>query len=212
MFSIQKFFGKDPKFFELLESAAVQSTTAASALTKVIENPAESANLHTLRDIRRKSKEIFEEISEMVVTTFVTSLDREDIEGLSAALYRIPKPMEKFAHRLIAANGIVHGIDFSKQASVIGEATETVVQLVREVSRSGQGNLETVKKMNIKLHAAEAQADALELDLLRDLYKSPAHDPIRIIVIKDLYEILEKVVDRCRDVGNVVTHIVLKNS
>jgi uncharacterized protein Yka (UPF0111/DUF47 family) len=31
-------------------------------------------------------------------------------------------------------------------------------------------------------------------------------------VVKDLYELLEKVADRCRDVGKTVTHIVLKNS
>jgi uncharacterized protein Yka (UPF0111/DUF47 family) len=30
------------------------------------------------------------------------------------------------------------------------------------------------------------------------------------MALKDLYELLEKVIDRCRDAGNVVTHIVLK--
>ena len=29
---------------------------------------------------------------------------------------------------------------------------------------------------------------------------------------RDLYELIEKVVDRCRDVGNVVMDIVLKSS
>jgi hypothetical protein len=28
----------------------------------------------------------------------------------------------------------------------------------------------------------------------------------------DLFEILEKAIDRCRDAGNVVYHIALKNS
>jgi uncharacterized protein Yka (UPF0111/DUF47 family) len=30
--------------------------------------------------------------------------------------------------------------------------------------------------------------------------------------LKDLYELLEKIIDRCRDVGNVISQIVLKNS
>ena len=34
----------------------------------------------------------------------------------------------------------------------------------------------------------------------------------RAIVLRDLYELTEKLVDRCRDVGNVAMHIVLKNS
>jgi uncharacterized protein Yka (UPF0111/DUF47 family) len=33
-----------------------------------------------------------------------------------------------------------------------------------------------------------------------------------VLVLRDLYDLLEKIVDRCRDAGNVVTHIVLKNS
>ena len=33
-----------------------------------------------------------------------------------------------------------------------------------------------------------------------------------VIALKDLYDLLEKVIDRCRDAGNVIFHIVLKNS
>ena len=47
--------------------------------------------------------------------------------------------------------------------------------------------------------------------LRQDLF-SGKHEPIQVIVLKDLYELLEKVIDRCRDAGNVITHIVLKNS
>jgi uncharacterized protein Yka (UPF0111/DUF47 family) len=32
------------------------------------------------------------------------------------------------------------------------------------------------------------------------------------MIIRDLYKLMEKVIDRCRDTGNVVMHIVLKNS
>jgi uncharacterized protein Yka (UPF0111/DUF47 family) len=41
---------------------------------------------------------------------------------------------------------------------------------------------------------------------------SGKYDAVKVIVLKDLYELLEKVVDRCRDAGNVITQIVLKNS
>lgn len=37
-------------------------------------------------------------------------------------------------------------------------------------------------------------------------------DPVTIIIVKDLYELLEKAVDRCRDTGNVISNIVMKNS
>ena len=37
-------------------------------------------------------------------------------------------------------------------------------------------------------------------------------DSSSVIALKDLYDLLEKVIDRCRDLGNIVFHIVLKNS
>ena len=35
---------------------------------------------------------------------------------------------------------------------------------------------------------------------------------LKAMAMRDLYDLLEKVIDRCRDAGNVITQIVLKNS
>ena len=68
-----------------------------------------------------------------------------------------------------------------------------------------------IKELNERLQVIEGEADKLMLELLRDLF-SGKHDPLKVIALKDLYELLEKVIDRCRDAGNVINHIVLKNS
>jgi uncharacterized protein Yka (UPF0111/DUF47 family) len=49
------------------------------------------------------------------------------------------------------------------------------------------------------------------IELLQGLYKAN-HDPVTVVALKDLYDLLEKVIDRCRDAGNVIVQIVLKNS
>jgi uncharacterized protein len=61
------------------------------------------------------------------------------------------------------------------------------------------------------LQNIEGEADNLELELLRDLYQGN-YDPKHIIFLRDLYELLEKVIDRCRDAGNVILQIVLKHT
>ncbi len=66
--------------------------------------------------------------------------------------------------------------------------------------------------INGKLQQIEAEADNVILETFaKDLY-SGKHDATKVMAMKDLYELLEKVIDRCRDAGIVVTHIVLKNS
>lgn len=210
MFSLQKFFGKDPQFFELLESAALEAQQGAGIIRNILGKDPASIVLNDLRASRKRSKDIFEKIGKLVVVTFVTSLEREDIEALSNSLYKILKPLEKFAERLMIANGIVKGTDFSGQIQIIEEATKTVVEMVRQVRKAG--NLEVVQQMLARLHQTESQADALELDLLKELYREANDNPLRVVLVKDLYDLLEKSIDRCRDVGNVVMHIVLKNS
>jgi uncharacterized protein Yka (UPF0111/DUF47 family) len=68
-----------------------------------------------------------------------------------------------------------------------------------------------MKDMNAKLQLIEGNADKLILELLQDLY-SGKHDPIKVMMLRDLYDLMEKVVDRCRDAGNVLSLIALKYS
>ncbi|PYJ47017.1 MAG: hypothetical protein DME85_07680 [Verrucomicrobia bacterium] len=69
----------------------------------------------------------------------------------------------------------------------------------------------TAREMNAKLQAIEGDADQLELDRLRDLFQGK-YDPKQIIFLHDLYGLLEKVIDRCRDAGNIILQVALKYS
>ena len=68
-----------------------------------------------------------------------------------------------------------------------------------------------MKEQNDRLQYLEGEADKMMVELLRALYNGES-DAVAVIALKDLYDLLEKVIDRCRDAGNVIFHIVLKNS
>jgi uncharacterized protein Yka (UPF0111/DUF47 family) len=209
MFSLQQIFGKGDRFYGLLEDAAQEADESVRLVIQFLKSPRNAGNLDDLVLARRKQKKIAEQIREELVKTFVTGLDREDIEALSLAINRIPKTVEKFAERLVLAEPHLAGVNFAAQAELMEKATDVVLTMVKQL-RDIQ-HLEKVKELNDKLHYVEGEADKLMLELLRDLY-SGKYDAIRAIVIRDLYELIEKVIDRCRDAGNVVMHIVLKNS
>jgi hypothetical protein len=65
--------------------------------------------------------------------------------------------------------------------------------------------------LNTKQQYLENEADKLMTDQLKELY-SGRYDATKAMIIRDLFELMEKAIDRCRDAGNVVMHIVLKNS
>jgi len=209
MFSLQKLLGKDDKFFRLMEGSAEEACASIHNLAQMLKLPEEKRSLDGFVETRRKEKRITQELSEHLSRTFVTPLEREDIQALATALYKIPKTVEKFSERYMFSGQHVRNMSLSKQMPMLEKAGDTVVLLVKEL-RKGV-NLERVKAQNDQLQQIEGDADNLMLEVLRDLYNGD-HSAIRVVVLKDLYELLEKVFDRCRDVGNIVFHIVLKHS
>jgi len=209
MFSLQQLFGRSDKFFKLLEAAGRESHESVRLVIELMKAPRETSKLDDLVLARRKEKKISEQISEQLVTTFVTGLEREDIESLARTLYKIPKTAEKLAERFLLAGKRAEDVDFSTQAEMMLKSTSVVLEMMQQLHTLQDP--EKIKALNDKLQYIEGEADSHMMDLLRDLY-SGKHDALRAIVIRDLYELIEKVVDRCRDVGNAVMHIVLKNS
>ena len=68
-----------------------------------------------------------------------------------------------------------------------------------------------MRALNERMQAIESEADRLILSLYGDLFNNESN-PSRLLLRKDLFELLEKAIDRCRDAGNVIYAIVLKNS
>ncbi len=209
MFSLQRLLGKEDKFFTLLEGSAQESCTSVQALIRFMKNQDELKTLDEFILARRNEKRIYDEISEALCTTFVTALEREDIEALSVALYKIPKTMEKIAERILVAPHLFKGVDLTRQLSLLEKSTDTLATMIKELRRGV--NLERSRELNEALQVVEGEGDKLILEELKALY-SGAHDAIKVVFLKDIFELIEKVYDRCRDAGNVINHIVLKNS
>ncbi|HEY5298592.1 MAG TPA: pit accessory protein [Verrucomicrobiae bacterium] len=209
MFSLQQFFGKGDKFRELLEAAACEAHESVRLTVEIMKSPHDSKKMDDLVLSRRKEKKIFEQVSAGLVQTFVTGLEREDIEALSRGLYKIPKSTEKLAERFLIAGAHLDGLDFSRQADMMLKAADGVLAMIQQLRQ--MEDLQKIKAINDKLQYVEGEADKYMNELLRELY-SGKFSALQAIVIRDLYELIEKIIDRCRDVGNVVMDVVLKNS
>jgi uncharacterized protein Yka (UPF0111/DUF47 family) len=209
MFSLQKLLGKSDVFFPLLQQSAQEVQLSITALRGMFAEPSEEKSIAEFTASRRRDKEITEKINEALCKTFVTELEREDIEALSVALYKIPKTVEKIAERFVIYRRKIAGCDFSKQLAMMESSAGIVVQMVNELCT--KMHLERMKGQNAEMQAVEGAADKLMSELLRALYNDES-DPIRLIMLRDIYDLMEKVIDRCRDAGNVLSTIVLKYS
>jgi uncharacterized protein len=210
--SLRKLLGKDEKFFDLLEASAEEAKTSTELLAsylQTVDDPAKRQSLDEFILSRRKDKRITSEITEELCRTFVTPLEREDIEALSSALYRIPKGVEKIVERISIYPGKIPRDNFLRQVGLIEQAADSIIYMVKQLRHGTR--MERIQDANTRLQHAEGEADKLMLGFMRELY-SAQFDAKEFVGLRELYEMMEKVVDRCRDVGNVVFQIVLKYS
>ena len=209
MFSLQTIFGKGDKFYGLLEQSAATVCESAKALHELLGKPGQGPIMAAFTATRAREKALAAQISEGLVNTFVTALDREDIEALNSALYKIPKNIEKFAERYeIVADRLV-GVNFAQRALILERSSQVVEEMIGELRRGLR--IDPVKKLQDRLQALESEGDRMLLAPYRTLYVEGG-DAMRAMLAKDLFELIEKAIDKCRDVGKIVYSIVLKNS
>src|SRR6478672_11260446 len=125
MFSIAKLLGHDQKFFDLLEASAQQADNSVHHLVQLLarlERHDSPQSLDEFVHSRRKDKEITQELTEQLCKTFVTPLEREDLQALAAALYKIPKTVEKIGERILISPGDMHGGTFRKHLDLLDQA------------------------------------------------------------------------------------------
>jgi uncharacterized protein Yka (UPF0111/DUF47 family) len=209
MFSLQTIFGKGDKFYGLLEQSAEAARESAKALHELVTQTDHTPVMAEFAAARKREKALATQISEELVNTFVTALDREDIEALNSALYKIPKSVEKFAERYAIVTSRLQGVEFGQRTLVLMRSTDVVVELIGELRRGLR--IDPVKKLQDRMQTLESEGDRMLLAPYRTLYLE-SDDAMRAMLAKDLFELIEKAIDRCRDVGNIVYSIVLKNS
>src|SRR6266699_1787380 len=156
MLSIQKIFGRDQKFYDLLEASAQQADASVHHLIGLLEKLEQKASPQSLEEFvqsRRKDKQITQELTEQLCKTFITPLEREDIQALAAALYKIPKTVEKIGERIVIFPAELHGRSFKKHLELLDEAAETVLAMVKEL-RKGT-DVATAREKNARLQTIE---------------------------------------------------------
>src|SRR5471032_3284747 len=204
--------GKNEVFFDLLEEGAEEAKVSVDLFLKFLlqmDEGKQPAGLDDFIQARRKEKRIRHLMNEELSRTFVTPIDREDLEALSVALYRIPKQIEKIVERLAIYPGRVPHEMFSRQAELMSQAAESLVFMVKHLRKGA--TLGQIREANDKLQYAEGEADKVMLEKLRGLY-SGSCDAKELVILQKLFEMVEQAVDRCRNAGNIVVQVALKQS
>jgi len=209
---LKRLLGKDDMFFDLLEAGTEEAKASVDFFGRYLQTIASGGSLTNLDELihsRRKEKRIRHQMTEALSRTFVTPLDREDIEALSFALYRIPKQVEKIVERISIYPGRMPHDAFQRQAALMLQAADALITMVKQLRHSA--GIEKIRETNDRLQFAEGEADKVMLGLLKDLYNGDCSAK-ELVILGEIYEMIEQAIDRCRNAGNIVVQVALKSS
>jgi hypothetical protein len=186
-----------------LAKKAVEVSEAVVVMLSDLGNVEHHKKIHALEtEADSLVREIFSELN----STFITPLDREDMQRVASKIDDIIDHMDGIASRL-------HSYKITATPPYALDIANELVRATKEVE------LMTSKLQNIKnpstmiehcrkTSAIEHKVDDLYKDAMSELFES--NDAIQIIKLKDIYESMETASDRCVDVADVVEDIVLK--
>lgn len=198
---------KDEKFFDYFHQQAQILCQASQLLYSGLQGGYESMKQVAKRveALERSGDEVTHKLFDRLRATFITPFDPEDIQLLATRLDDVLDALEDAAFRIVA-----YRINPIPDAAV--ELGKMIANSCGALDRALHA-LEAKKSVmedSIEVNRLEDEADAVERTMLANLFRSNT-DPISLIKLKDLYELLEAATDRCEDVADVIQNIAVKN-
>jgi predicted phosphate transport protein (TIGR00153 family) len=198
---------RETKFFELFAELSTSLTAGAKLLREILEDPHDlQKRVKEMQDIEHEGDRATHAIIAKLNTSFITPFDREDIHRLASSLDDVLDFVNAAAVRLVMYK-------ISQPPSAAAELAGLIVRQVEELA-IGVSMLEKnngVLKHCDEVNRLEDEADDVSRKAIAGLFESEK-DPIQLIKMKELYEVLEYATDKAEDVANVLEAIVLKNA
>ena len=194
-------------FFSLLKDAGANVEQATAELDRLMRGWPDQPDLRgELKRLEDEGDRITRDILRQLYATSFTSIDREDLHALAAALDDVVDYAEESADIL----GL-YGIEAPMEQAV--ELTGVLRDAGREVALalSGLDDLDGIAGHLETIDRLEDDGDRVSRQAIASLFEGGI-DPMVVIRWKDVFERLEDAIDACEHVAHVLEGILLKQA
>jgi len=191
------------KILDDLAKKAVETSEAVVILFDDLTNTEQAKKIHQLEtEADVLTRDIFSELNK----TFITPLDREDMQRIASKIDDVIDFMDGIAARVYSYK-ITSSPPYCKEMAIeLVKATKEVEYMISKLQRikDPKDMIQHCRNTSDIEHVV----DDLYREAIRELFETD--DAINIIKLKDIYETMETASDRCVDVSDVIEDIVLK--
>ena len=200
---------RETKFFDLFAEIATNVTDGARSLSDLLNNydyekmPAAVARI---TEIEHRGDEMTHNILIKLNQTFITPFDREDIHLLASSLDDVLDFIFAAADRLLNYKITQPSPSAKLLAAIILRQSEELAIAVTLLGKDSH-----VLPHCVEVNRLENEADKISREAIGRLFDEQ-HDPITLIKLKELLEVLEEASDKAEDVANVLETVILKSA
>jgi predicted phosphate transport protein (TIGR00153 family) len=199
---------RDTRFFGLFADMAGNLGEAARLLKQTLEDFRDvDERVRQLKEIEHRGDEMTHNILTKLNQTFITPFDREDIHRLASSLDDVLDFTYAAGVRLIMYKITSAPEAASKLADILVRQTEQLSQAVGRLEKDHDHVLENC----VEINRLEKEADQVARSAIAALFEKEK-DPISLIKLKELYEVLETATDKAEDAANVLEGVVVKSA
>lgn len=199
---------REGKFFDLFSDSADLIFQGASEFRAMLDDMDHAEKrVRMIKDIEHRADETAHQTVELLHKTFITPLDRDDIHQLISKLDDIMDFIDGAAQK-VHFYGITAASDESRcLADTCVQSAVCIRRIVHALN--DLSNTNDIVKDCVEINRLENEADHILRSAVAKLFKEE-QDVRQLIKLKEFYELLESVTDRCEDVANIVEGIVLE--
>ena len=208
----QRLMPREDKFFELFQQHATVIVAGADALRKLLATDDRTGEYcQQIFAKEHEADEITRQVLVAVRRTFITPFDRSDIQALINSMDDSIDQMNRTAKTITLFEIKSFEPEMRQMAEIIWQAANLVQQAVPLLSSIGT-NAGRLNELTAEVIRIEEQADQIHDEGRQNLYRRARDGAdsgvMKFIIGAELYDSLEKVVDRFEDVSNEINSIV----
>jgi hypothetical protein len=201
---------REGRFFDFFNQHADLAVRAAEELRALLADMSQlEMRSRAIEKAEKQADRITHETVQLLHQTFITPLDRDEIHGLITGMDDILDLMEDVATCIFLYD--VKAV--TPDAQKLGEICVTCTLKVREAvaKLESMDNADAILRLCGDIDRLESEADFVFRSALAKLFREE-QDAKQILKLKEVYQLLESITDKCEDVANVIEGIVLENA
>lgn len=208
----QALLPKEDKFFDLFEAHAQTLCDGARLLRQLMDGGAAVPDLCAQLARRENDADLIaRDVLQAVRRTFITPFDRSDIRDLISSMDDAIDQMHKTAKAVILFEQNRFEPCMAKMADCAVRAADLTAEAM-PLLRQLANNAGRINQLTEQIVQTEEESDRLYDQGMQALYRGPGRaDPMAFIVGSEIYDHLEKVVDRFEDVANRISGVLIEN-